>query len=188
MKQTAIAFLLVSLACGLAAADRKFTVALGAGVLLPIDAGFRELYGSALFCPELRLSVELMPRFCAWLAGSSASATGVLPELGDEIKASQTFLSLGAGWETRRKGRLQAEAGAAFLMANSREKAMGARASRWAPGFDARAGLRYFFKDAVFIGLNVGFAGAWTAVDTGESEKDIVIGGIRLGASLGYRF
>jgi hypothetical protein len=188
MKQTAIAFLLVSLACGLAAADRRITVAIGAGALLPIDADFKEIYGSALFCPELKLSYELLPRFCVWLAGSSAAATGVLPELGDEIKASQTFLSLGAGWETKRRGRLQAEAGAALLMANSREKAMGARASRWAPGFDARAGLRYFLKDAMFVGLNLGFAGAWTSVDTGESDKDIVIGGMRAGVALGFRF
>lgn len=188
MRKTAIAFLLVSLACGLAAADRKFTAALGAGVLLPIDADFKEFYGRALFCPELKLSYEIMPRFCVWLAGSSATATGELPELGDEIKASQTFLSLGAGWETKRMGRLQADAGAAFLMANSREKAMGARPSKWAPGFDARAGLRYFVKDAVFIGLNLGFAGAWTSVDTGEKGKDIVIGGMRLGGTVGFRF
>lgn len=188
MKKTAIAFLLLSLAAGLGAAGRTFTIAAGAGVLLPIDADFKDLYGGAVFCPELKLSYEIMPRFCVWLAGSSASAKGVLPELGDEIKASQTFLSLGAGWETKRWGRLQADIGAAFLMANSREKAMGASPSRWAPGLDARAGLRYFVKDAVFVGLNLGFAGAWTSVDTGESDKDIIIGGMKLGASVGFRF
>lgn len=188
MKKTAIAFLLLSLAAGLGAAERKFAVAVGAGALLPIDADFKDLYGSAVFCPELKLSYEIMPRFCVWLAGSSASAKGVLPELGDEIKAAQTFLSLGAGWETKRWGRLQADAGAAFLMAHSREKAMGASPSRWAPGFDVRAGLRYFIKDAVFIGLNLGFAGAWTAVDIGDRDKDIVIGGMRIGGALGFRF
>ena len=188
MKKTVIAFLLLSLAAGLGAAGRKFSVMAGAGVLLPIDADFKELYGSALFCPELKLSYEIMPRFCVWLAGSSASATGVLPELGDEIKASQTFLSLGAGWETKRWGRLQADVGAAFLMAHSREKAMGASPSKSAPGFDARSGLRVFVSESVFVGLNVGFAGAWTTVDAGETDKDIVIGGMRIGGALGFRF
>lgn len=188
MKKIAIAILLLSLGTALAGADRKLAVAIGAGALLPADAEFKEFYGRALFCPELKLSYDLLPHFYFWLAGSSASAKGVLPDLGDEIKASQTFLSLGAGWETKRRGRLQADLGAALLMAGSREKAMGARQSKWSPGFDARAGLRYFVKDAVFIGLTLGYAGAWTSVNTGAREKDIVIGGLRLGGSVGFRF
>lgn len=188
MKKITLAILLLALAGMLPGAGDKFSASVGAALFVPGDAGFKDLYGDALFSPEIKLTYDLLPRFYLWLGAGAVSATGSLPALGDEIQAAQTFLSLGAGWETRRMGRLQADLAAALLLAGSREKAMGATSSKWAPGFDARAGIRYFLARKLFLGLTLGYAGAWTAVETGAREKDIILGGLRLGGSLGIRF
>jgi len=69
-------------------------------------------------------------------------------------------------------------------MAGLQEKAMGTTASKWAPGFDVRAGLNYFLKENIFLGLSLGYAGAWVEI----GKKDIVLGGLRAGILLGLRF
>lgn len=188
MKKAFFPILLLAASLLLPGANDKFSASAGAALLAPGDAGFKELYGEALLSPEIKLTYDLMPHFYLWLAASAVSASGSLPVLEDETKATQTFLSLGAGWETRRMGRLQADVAAALLLAGSREQAMGATNSKWAPGFDVRAGLRYFLGRKFFAGLTLGYAGAWTTVETGAREKDIILGGLRLGGSLGIRF
>ena len=188
MKKFTIVIILLALAPMLAARDNKFFASLGAAALFPGDAQFKDLYGDVQVSPEIRVGYNLYRSFYFWLGGSFVAAAGTIPVLEDKINATQMFLSLGAGWETRRSRRLQADLGAALLMARSREKAMGATVSKWAPGFDVRAGLRYFLKEKLFLGVTVGYAGAWTTVRTEAGERDIILGGIRLGGLLGLRF
>ena len=156
--------------------------------MFPADSGFKDLYGDVQVSPELKVGYNLYRNFYFWLGGSFVSATGTVPVLEDEIKASQTFLSLGAGWETRRGRRLQGDLFAALLLAGFREKAMGETASKSAPGFEVGAGLRYFLKKKIFLGVAVGYAGAWTTVRTEAGDSDIILGGLRLGGRLGFRF
>lgn len=184
MKKIVILPLLLALAIVLPAKERPFFAAVGVAAFQSADSGFKNLYGATQVSPELKLGFHLYRNFYFWLGGGFISAAGVIPVVEDEAKASQTFLSLGAGWETRRWGRLQGDLGAALLMAGLQEKAMGSTVSKWAPGFDVRAGLNYFVKENIFLGLSLGYAGAW--VDIGE--KDIVLGGLRAGVLLGLRF
>jgi len=188
MKKTVTVILLLSLCSLLPAAGGKFFASAGAALLVPADSNFADLYGKVQWSPEIRLGYNMVRNFYFWIGGSFVSASGTLPVLGDEIKASQAFVSLGAGWETRRMGRLQADVAAALLMAGSRERALGTTVSKWAPGLDVRAGLRYFLKKNIFLGVSLGYAGAWTAVQTASGEKDIILGGLRLGGALGFRF
>lgn len=188
MKKIAIIILVLSLGVLLPGADKKLSASIGAAAFVSGDSGFKRLYGDVQFSPEIKVSYDLLPHFYLWLGAGFVSASGVIPEVKDGIKATQTFLSLGAGWETKRMGRLQADLAAALLIAATREKAMGATASKAAPGFDVRAGLRYFLSGNLFLGITLGYAGAWTSVNTGAKEKDIVIGGLRLGAAVGFRF
>ncbi|HEX7503378.1 MAG TPA: hypothetical protein VF451_08135 [Acidobacteriota bacterium] len=165
-----------------------FFASVGGAALFPGDKNFKNLYGDVLLSPEIKVGYNLYRNFYFWLGGSFASATGALPVLEDEIKATQTFLSLGAGWETRRGRRWQGEFFAALLLAGFREKAMGATASKTAPGFDLGTGLRYYLGKKTFVGMTVGYAGAWTTARTEALERDIILGGLRLGAGLGFRF
>ncbi len=184
MKKIVIVLILLALVIVLPAKDSKFFANIGVAAFQSADAGFKNLYGATQVSPELRVGYNLYRNFYFWLGGSFITATGIIPIVEDEAKASQTFLYLGAGWETRRWGRLQGDLGAALLMAGLKEKAMGTTVSKWAPGFDVRAGLRYFLKESLFMGLTLGYAAAWATVE----EKEIVLGGLRLGVLLGLRF
>jgi hypothetical protein len=184
MKKIVIVSTLLALALVLPAREKKFFASIGVSAFQSADAGFKDLYGGPQVCPELKLGYNLYRHFSFWLGGSFISASGIIPVVEDEAKVSQAFISLGAGWETRRWHRLQADVCAALLMAGLNEKAMGATVSKWVPGFDVRAGLRYFLKENLFLGLNLGYAGARAEV----KEKDIKLGGLRLGGSLGLRF
>lgn len=188
MKKILIAILILALCPLLAARDGKFFAGIGAAALFPGDGRFKELYGKVQFSPELTAGYRFYRNFYFWLAGSFFSASGVIPVLEEKIQATQTFVSLGAGWKTRCGRRLQADLGAALLLAGFREKAMGSTASQWAPGIDVRAGLRYFLKEKLFLGVGLGYAGAWTAARTEAGTVDIVLGGMRLGGQLGLRF
>ena len=184
MKKIVIVPILLALAIVLPAEDRKFFAGIGVAVFQSADARFKDLYGATQVSPEFKVGYNLYRNFYFWLGGSFISASGIIPVVEDEAKATQMFLSLGAGWETRRWGRLQGDLSAALLMAGLQEKAMGTTVSKWAPGFDVRAGLRYFVKENIFLGLGLGYAGAWVEIE----EKDIVLGGLRLGVLLGLRF
>ncbi len=179
---------LISLNPLLPARGDRFFASAGGAALFPGDKNFKNLYGGALLSPEIKVGYSLYRNFYFWLGGSSVSATATLPVLGDEIKATQTFLSLGAGWETRRGRRLQGEFFAALLLAGFREKAMGDTASKWAPGFEVGTGLRYYLGKKTFAGMAVGYAGAWTTARTEAGEKDIILGGLRVSGRLGFRF
>jgi hypothetical protein len=188
MKKITIVILLLAMSPLLAARDGKFFAGIGAAALFPGDGRFKELYGSVQLSPELRVGYNLYRNFYFWLGGSFISASGVIPDLEEKIQAKQTFISLGAGWETRRSRHLQADLGAALLLAGFREKAMGSTTSKWAPGFDVRAGLRYFLKEKLFLGVSLGYAGAWTTARTEAGTVDIILGGMRLGGQMGLRF
>lgn len=172
----------------LPARDGRFFASAGATLLISGDSRFAGRYGKAHASPELRLGYNLYRHFYFCLGGSFISANGVLPETQDEIKATQTFFSLGAGWETKRTRRLQADIAAALLVAGFRENAMDEKVSEWHPGLDVRTGLRYFMKDNMFLGVTLGYAGAWPTVRFAGREKEIVLGGLRFGGFLGFRF
>ena len=188
MKKIMIVILLLAMSPLLTAREGKFFAGIGAAALFPGDGRFKDLYGTVQVSPELTAGYHLYRNFYLWLGGSFISASGVIPLLEEKIQATQTFISLGAGWETRRGRRLQADLGAALLLAGFREKAMGATASKWAPGFDARAGLRYFLREKLFLAVSLGYAGAWTTTRTEAGTVDIILGGMRLGGQLGLRF
>jgi opacity protein-like surface antigen len=188
MKRISIAAVLLASCLLLAAGEDRFFVSAGAAALAPADSRFTEIYGKMQVGPELRAGYNLSRNIFLWLGGSSVSAKGVVPLLGDETKASQHAFSLGAGWETRRRSRLQGSLVAALLLAGFREEAMGRTASKSALGVGVGAGLRYFLKQRIFLELGLDYTGARTTVSTEAGEPDIILGGFRLAGRLGFRF
>jgi len=186
MKKTAILIVILAFVILLPASDGRFFVSAGAGLLVPKDSGFKDFYGQALVGPDLRAGLRLYRGFHALIGVSFFTAKGTIPVLGDEASASQFFLPLGIGWETR-SGSLGVEFHGGLLLAGFREKALGVTASKMAPGFDVGGGLRYFLKRSVFLELAFGYAGAATSVQTEAGEKDIELGGLGLGVRLGFR-
>ena len=188
MKKTLIVLLLISLSQLLPAKGDRFFASVGAAALMPADKEFKSLYGEVHVSPEIKAGYTLFRGFYFWAGASFFSATGVLPVLEDEVKVSQMFFSLGAGWEARLGRRLRGEIFAAALLAGFREKGMGDSVSRSAPGLEVGGGLRYMLKKKLFAGLGVSYAGASTTARTEAGETDIVLGGLRLSGRLGIRF
>jgi hypothetical protein len=188
MKKILITAAFLSFCQFLPAAGDRFFASAGAAAMFPGDSRFVDFYGQVQFSPELRAGYNLYKKFYFWLGYSFFTAKGLVPILEDETRASQNFLTLGAGWETRRGRRLQADLFAALLLAGGKEKTMGETFSKSALGFEAGTGLRYFLQKKVFLGVSVSYAGAWTTASFAEKDSDIILGGLRLSGRLGFRF
>jgi hypothetical protein len=188
MNKILIAFALLTCCLLLPAAGDRFFASAGAAALFPGDSVFKSYYGKVQFSPELRAGCNLSKNFYLWLGCGFLASRGEVPVLKVEAKSSQYFLSLGTGWETRRGRRWQADVFAALLLAGFREEAMGVTASKSALGLEVGTGLRYFLQKRLFLGAAVSYAGAGTTVRFAEKDKDIILGGLRLSARVGFRF
>jgi hypothetical protein len=187
MKKAAI-ILLLSIGSLLPAKGDAFLVSAGAGLLVPADGGFADLYGKLLVGPDLQFACRLYRDFHARLGVGFFTAKGTIPVVEDEASASQALVSLGIGWETRRVGRLQGDFHLALLLAATREKALGDTTSKMAPGFDLGAELRTYIKQKVFLEMALSWSGAWTTMRSGALTTDVILGGLRLGCRVGVRF
>jgi hypothetical protein len=168
----------------------KFFVSAGAALVYPADNRFKDFYGSVQFSPELKAGYNLFENFYLWLGYSFFSASYTVPVFLDEANASQHFLALGGGWETRRGRRLQSDFFAALILAGFKEQAMGATVKDTVAGFELGTGLRYFLKKQVFIGAALAYSEARTSL--AETEISLggrrLLGGLRLLVNLGVRF
>lgn len=188
MKRTAFSVLLLLPCLLLPAKGGAFFASAGVTLLAPADSRFADLYGKLQVGPELRAGYTLHRGLYVWLGGSFISASGTLPVLEDALRASQMFLTLGGGGEIALGRRLRGDLHGALLLAGFKEKAMGATASKTAPGFEAGAALRFLLSQRFFLDLGLDYAGAWATVRTEAGKVDIVLGGLRLGARAGFRF
>jgi hypothetical protein len=181
--------LIVFFAMRLSGGD-KFFISAGATAVYPADQRFRDFYGSVQFGPELKAGYNFFDNFYLWLGYSCFSARYTVPVLLDEAKASQHFLALGAGWETRRGRRLQSDFFAALILAGFKEQALGETAKSSVVGFELGTGLRYFIKKKFYFGMAFSYSEA-RATQT-ETEISLagrrLLGGLRLTANLGIRF
>jgi hypothetical protein len=168
----------------------KFFISAGAATVFPADNRFRDFYGGVKFNPELKAGYNFSRSFYLWLGYSFFSASYIDPVLLDEANVSQHFLTVGAGWETRRGRRLQSDFFAALVLAGFKEQAMGETVKDSVVGFEMGTGLRYFFKKKVFIGVALSYSEA--RLTLAETEISLggrrLLGGLRLIANLGMRF
>lgn len=181
--------LIVFFSMRLAGGD-KFFISAGATAVYPVDQRFRDFYGSVQVGPELKAGYNIFNNFYLWLGYSCFSARYTVPVLLDEAKASQHFLALGAGWETRRGRRLQSDFFAALVLAGFKEQALGETVTSSVVGFQLGTGLRYFIKKKVFVGMAFSYSEARATLT--ETEINLggrrLVGGLRLTANLGIRF
>jgi opacity protein-like surface antigen len=187
MKKTLLPIAFLAICQSSLVAGDRFFASVGAGALFPGDSRFAERYGKVQVSPEVKVGYNFHRHFYLCLGYAFIAAKGRVPILGDEVKASQNYVTVGAGWEAR-SGRLQADLSAALLLAACREKGMDETFSRSAFGFEVGTGLRYFLRKRLFLGMSVSYAGAWATASFAGKETDITLGGLRLGGLLGLRF
>lgn len=187
-KSKAIVIWLVFLSLPVFGGQRGF-VSIGAGVALSGDQRFQDVYGTLHLSPELRAGYGITESIYLWLGYSFFSAAYTIPLLLDEAEVSQRFLAFGAGWEMRR-GRLQSDFFVGLAWAGFRESALGESLTASAPGFQLGTGLRYRLGRRFFIGGVFSYTEARvTLAPTATTLPGRrFLGGLRLAASLGWRF
>ncbi len=190
MRKSSLVIVFFILFTALLAGKDKFFISAGAAAALPSDSRYRDFYGTAQFSPELKAGFNFFDGFYAWLGYHFYSARYIVPVLLDKASGMQHSLALGAGWETRRGRKLQSDFFAALILAGFREKVLGETASDSALGFAFGTGLRYFFTRKVFLGAALSYSDARISLsETGTSLAGrYLLGGLRLGANLGFRF
>lgn len=184
MKKILSLLFVLSVMCGGLQAGEKFSAAIYGSLLVPGDAGYKDVYGKSMFLPEFRAGYALSDKFFVWAGYGFLYKKGETPVLKLEAKSSQHFISLGAGYYGQLSEKLGFEADLGLLMVSYREDAMGTSASGTAFGFRADAGLTYVITGPVFAVAEVGYLYAADKVE-GETVKP---GGFKAGLGLGIRF
>jgi hypothetical protein len=160
MKRALIVPVLLLLTAAASAESRLF-ISLGAGLMRPLDPGYRQIYGSEALLPEVSAALRLYKGFCLTAAAGQSWEEGKTPDLGLETKASQGFISIGLGYLLRVSERLCVGVDAGIAGMSFSEEAMGFIARGKGPGYKAEAGLFLMEEDGrAFLGLKLGYLSA----------------------------
>lgn len=181
-KTTCLIITLLLFAAGTASAADHVIVSVGMSYLQPADSGYRDVYGSRAFYPEVQAGVRLAGPLYLLGGFGILSKTGETPDLHLPAKSTQLFFTAGlACLATVSKAlKFKVEAGAADV--SYKEEAMETSVSGSKLGFQGEIGLLLVGKVA-FAGVNLGYLYASDTVD----EVKIKLGGARASVCLGFR-
>jgi hypothetical protein len=183
-KLTCVVVLIGFLGGGSAWAADRFQVRLCGSVLLPADAGYKDVYGKSAFLPEFKAGMALSDSLYLWAGYGLLYKKGETPVLKNEAKSTQHFISGGLGIRGTLADKLEWLAEAGLLVVAYREDAMGVSVADSALGFPAGAGIGYRLSDLLFLTAEAGYLFALDKVK-GETVKP---GGFKAGVGIGVRF
>ncbi len=169
---------------GEAIPENKFMVTAGANLFFSSAPGYRQIYGNAVFMPEVKITRLVFGNISVWGACGWISQHGLIEEVNEPARINQTLLSFGAGYVYKLNAKLQlrAEAGLSYIF--FKEEALEETLKGSGLGWKVGANLDYFICKKMFATLAAVFSQASDEVQTGK----IKLGGFQLGASLGFAF
>jgi hypothetical protein len=170
-------------AAGTAIAGDRVYLSAGLAYLHPADSGYRDVYGSQVFCPEFQAGVRLFRGLHLMGGIGTFSKNGTTPELELPAKSTQTFFTVGLAYiaPVSKAFGVKLEAGAAQF--SYKEEAMETSVSGSKLGFEAGMGLLWLGK-ALLAGVNLSYI---SASDTVE-DVAIKLGGAKGSVFIGVRF
>ena len=175
---------LLTLTTGLFA-GKNFSVTLTANYFIPGDSGYRDIYGSSDFLPEINVRALVYKNFYLWASVSYLKSKGeTSPELQEESWSTQTFSTLGAGVKYDINPKLGLRLGAGLLAVRYKEEALGVKISGSDFGFNLEGGLRFDVIEGLFMDLSTGYLSASDKIE-GVSIK---LGGLKAGIGVGIEF
>ena len=166
-------------------AGENFSVTFTANYFRPGDSGYRDIYGSTDFLPEIKVRAIVYKNFYLCIGVDYLKSKGeTSPELREESRSIQTFSSLGAGikYDINPKLGLRLEGG--LLAVRYKEEALGTKISGSDFGLNFEGGLKYALIQGFFMDLSAGYL---TASDEIEGVS-IKLGGIKAGVGIGIEF
>ena len=165
-------------------AEQKFMVTAGANLFFSSAASYRQIYGNAVFMPEIKITRLVSGNISVWGACGLISRHGLIAEVNEPARISQTLLSFGAGYAVRLNDRLRLRAEAGLIYISFKEEALEETLKGSGLGWKMGSNLDYFFFDKMFATLGAAFSQASDEVQTGK----VKLGGFQLGAGLGFAF
>lgn len=144
-----------------ASAESRFFLAVGANMLRPADADYRQVYGSRAIYPDLSATVRILGGLCLTGSAGRFSKSGTTPELGLEARSTQSYFSFGLGYLLRATPLLCFEAGAGIAGLGYREEALGAWVKGRHRGIFVEGSALFVPEDEIlFFGLKVSYLSA----------------------------
>jgi len=166
------------------AEDKKIMLTLGGNLLVSSDSGFKDIYGSGNFYPEIKVAYKVYKDFYLWTGYGFLSNTGTIAVIEEEAKSRQDFLSIGAGYYGKVINGLDYKAEAGLCYVNYKEEAMELEQSGSAIGFRIDGALLYPVYRNIFAGATLGYMHGSDKID----DISIKLGGFKAGIALIFRF
>lgn len=172
-----------AMAASLTAGDR-FQASLAASALFPADSAYKEIYGSTVFMPELKLACSISKCLYAWAGYGRVSVKGETPVLKEPAESRQGFWAAGAGYRHPLSGgwSLFGELGLAGIA--YREEALGGEVSGSALGVAVNAGVRRDLGARFFLLAQAGYVYGRKTI----GDAPVKLGGAKAGLGAGVRF
>jgi hypothetical protein len=152
------------------AAEARVKLRLGAGLVLPADTGYREVYGKTAFLPRLEAELLFNGKLGAWISGAYQKKSGAGPDTGIACESAQFYLGAGASWRTELGEKLGLRVAAGPLLVSYRETAGPWKETGTALGADINLSLGWRVSSAIGIEARLGYLLASDSV-AGESFK-----------------
>jgi hypothetical protein len=162
----------------------RFLVSAEVSYLSPSDSGFKDIYGSSVILPELRVGITIFKDFFIYGSYGFFSVKGETPVLKFEAKSAQNVISFGAGYSLSLTRAVSLEGAVGGVFFDYKEEALDTEVKGSALGFRVEGGAAYTIGKHFFARLSAAYL---AASDTVEGV-DIKLGGFRAGIGLGVSF
>ncbi len=165
-------------------AGDRFQASLAANALFPADSAYKEIYGSTVFLPELKLAYSLSKCLYAWAGYGRVSVTGETPVLKEPAESRQGFWAAGAGYRHPLSAgwSLFGELGLASIA--YREESLGKTVSGSTLGVVVNAGVRRDLGARFFLLAQAGYVYGKKTIE----DAPVKMGGVKAGIGAGVRF
>lgn len=163
---------------------KKIMVTLNGQLLFPSDSGFKDVYGSSVLYPGLKVGYFAFKKVYFFLGYDFIYKKGKTPVFEYEAGTIQHFISLGCGYRGKISAKLAYQAELGLFNVSYQEESLGEKKSDSAIGFLVDAGFIMNLGKSFFGRISLGYFSASDTVD----DVSIKLGGFKTGIGLGICF
>ena len=185
MKKAVLIIIVLLISAITLSAGEKIYGELGINLLLPSDSNYKEIYGSNVMMPDVEIGYMINEKINVYGGFGYISKKGTtVGELKVDTKTTRSYLDFGIGYGIYKNDKfsIKIKGGISYII--SKEEAMEEDVSSNRLGFRGELEGDYKISDKLFTGLKIGYIYGKDSVE----DVDIKLGGVKIGAVLGYRF
>ena len=166
--------------------DPKFFISIIGNYMVPTEKSFEDIYGSALFNPEIKIGYRFYRGFYGWGGYGISSKNGESLVFKEPAKWEENFISLGPGYykSISVKFGWKMEAGLVYIRFN--EEGLEDKTSTSSIGIRIDGSGVFKISDRFFTEISMGYLFASDRIE--KVSKRIKLGGFKTGIGLGFRF